>query len=82
MVTIKVKGGHQAARRFVQALRLFTSAVSLGGVESLVEIPYYLTHKAMQGTSVAIDPATVRLSVGLEHADDLIADLDQALATV
>jgi cystathionine beta-lyase/cystathionine gamma-synthase len=82
MVTLEIKGGHEAARRFVQALRLFTSAVSLGGVESLVEIPYYLTHKSMQGTPVAIDPSTVRLSVGLEHAEDLIADLDQALATV
>jgi cystathionine gamma-synthase len=54
----------------------------LGGVESLVEIPYYLTHQAMQGTKVAIDPATVRLSVGLEHIDDLIADLDRALDTI
>jgi cystathionine gamma-synthase len=80
MVTIELKGGHEAAKRFVQSLRLFTSAVSLGGVESLAEIPYFLTHKSMQGTEVAIDPATVRLSVGLEHADDLIADLDQALA--
>ncbi|GAB4548957.1 MAG: hypothetical protein Kow0063_43860 [Anaerolineae bacterium] len=61
---------------------MFTSAVSLGGVESLAEIPYFLTHKAMQDTEVAIDPATVRLSVGLEHPDDLIADLDQALTSV
>ena len=82
MVTVELKGGHQAAKKFVQALRLFTSAVSLGGVESLAEIPYFLTHKSMQGTEVAIDPATVRLSVGLEHADDLIADLDQALDTI
>jgi cystathionine gamma-lyase len=82
MVTIEVKGGHEAARQFVQRLRIFTSAVSLGGVESLAEIPYFLTHQSMQGTEVAIDPATVRLSVGLEHADDLIADLHQALASV
>ena len=82
MVTLELKGGHEAAKQCVQALRLFTSAVSLGGVESLAEIPYFLTHKSMQGTEVAIDPATVRLSVGLEHPDDLIADVDQALATI
>lgn len=80
MVTFEIEGGHEAARRFVQALRVFTSAVSLGGVESLVEIPYDMTHEVMQGTPMAVSPALVRLSVGLEHADDLVADLDQALA--
>jgi cystathionine beta-lyase/cystathionine gamma-synthase len=80
MVSLEMEGGPEAARRFVAALRVFTSAVSLGGVESLAEIPWFLTHKSMQGTDVAIDPATVRLSVGLEHPEDLIADLDQALA--
>jgi len=80
MVTVEMEGGPEAAKRFVSALRVFTSAVSLGGVESLVEIPYFLTHQFMQDTDEAIDPGTVRLSVGLEHADDLIADLEQALA--
>jgi len=79
MVTFEIKGGHKRARAFVAALRVFTSAVSLGGVESLAEIPYDLTHDAMQDTAMAISPATIRLSVGLEHADDLIADLEQAL---
>ncbi|MFC1660805.1 trans-sulfuration enzyme family protein [Gemmatimonadota bacterium] len=79
MVTVEMDEGPEAARRFVAALRVFTSAVSLGGVESLVEIPYFLTHQSMQDTDVAIDPSTVRLSVGLEHAEDLIADLEQAL---
>lgn len=82
MVSVHIEGGHEAARRFVQALQLFTSAVSLGGVESLVEIPHDMTHEVMQGTELAIDPALIRLSVGLEHPDDLIADLDQALAMV
>ena len=82
MVTVELQGGHEAAKQFVGNLRVFTSAVSLGGIESLAEIPYFLTHQSMQGTDVAIDPATVRLSIGLEHADDLIADLDQALASV
>lgn len=80
MVAMEMEGGPEAARRFVAALRVFTSAVSLGGVESLAEIPWFLTHKSMQDTDVAIDPATVRLSVGLEHPEDLMADLDQALA--
>ncbi len=80
MVTIEMEGGSEAAKRFVTALKVFTSAVSLGGVESLAEIPYFLTHRSMQDTEVSIDPSTVRLSVGLEHADDLVADLDQALA--
>ena len=80
MVSAEMEGGPEAARRFVAALRVFTSAVSLGGVESLAEIPWFLTHKSMQDTEVAIDPGTVRLSVGLEHPDDLMADLDQALA--
>ncbi len=80
MVAVELEGGHEAARQFVAALQVFTSAVSLGGVESLAEIPWFLTHKSMQGTDVAIDPSTVRLSVGLEHAEDLVADLHQALA--
>jgi cystathionine gamma-synthase len=82
MVTFELLGGHAAARQFVRALHLFTSAVSLGGVESLVEIPHDMTHDVMQGTSWAINPGMVRLSVGLEHVDDLIADLEQALATL
>jgi cystathionine beta-lyase/cystathionine gamma-synthase len=80
MVTFEIRGGYEAAKRFVQASRLFTSAVSLGGVESLVEIPSDMTHEVLQGTPLAVDPAMVRLSVGLEHPDDLVADLDQALA--
>jgi cystathionine beta-lyase/cystathionine gamma-synthase len=80
MVSFEIRGGYEAAKRFVRALRLFTSAVSLGGVESLVEIPADMTHEVLQGTALAIDPAIIRLSIGLEHPDDLIADLDQALA--
>jgi cystathionine beta-lyase/cystathionine gamma-synthase len=80
MVTVELEGGPETAKRFVGALRVFTSAVSLGGVESLAEIPYFLTHQSMQGTDNSLDPGTVRLSVGLEHIEDLTADLDQALA--
>ena len=82
MVAFEIEGGHAAAMKCIQALRIFTSAVSLGGVESLVEIPSDMTHDVFQGTPLAIDPAMIRLSVGLEHPDDLIADLEQALAVV
>jgi cystathionine gamma-lyase len=82
MVTFEIQGGHGAAVRFIQGLRLFASAVSLGGVESLVEIPADMTHEVLQGTPLALDPAMIRLSVGLEHPDDLLADLEQALAAV
>jgi cystathionine beta-lyase/cystathionine gamma-synthase len=80
MVTFEIKGGYEAAKRFAQAMCLFTSAVSLGGVESLVEIPCDMTHEVLQGTALAINPAVIRLSVGLEHPNDLTADLAQALA--
>ena len=79
MVSFEIVGGHEAAMAFIQSLHLFTSAVSLGGVESLVEIPHDMTHEVLQGTDLAISPALVRLSVGIEHPDDLIADLAQAL---
>ena len=82
IVSFEVKGGLEAARSFVRALQVFTSAVSLGGVESLAEIPHDMTHESMQGTTLAVSPATIRLSVGLEHPDDLAADLEQALAKV
>jgi cystathionine gamma-synthase len=82
MVSFEIVGGHEAAMAFIQSLHLFTSAVSLGGVESLVEIPHDMTHEVLQGTDLAISPTLIRLSVGLEHPDDLLADLAQALAAV
>lgn len=62
-----------------EGLRLFTLAESLGGVESLVEVPAAMTHLSVAGSALEIDPALVRLSVGIEGVDDLIADLTQAL---
>jgi cystathionine beta-lyase/cystathionine gamma-synthase len=62
-----------------ESTRLFTLAESLGGVESLVEIPATMTHASVAGSHLEVDPALVRLSVGIEHVDDLIADLRQAL---
>ena len=74
--------GRPAAERAVgiaEKTRLFTLAESLGGVESLVEIPATMTHASVAGSNLEVDPALVRLSVGIENVDDLIADLRQAL---
>ncbi len=62
-----------------EAARLFTLAESLGGVESLIEIPAAMTHQSVASSPLAVDPALVRLSVGIEAAEDLVADLAQAL---
>jgi cystathionine beta-lyase/cystathionine gamma-synthase len=62
-----------------EATRLFTLAESLGGVESLIEIPATMTHASVAGSMLEVDPALVRLSVGIEHVDDLIRDLASAL---
>ncbi len=70
-----------AAKQMVSRTKLFSLAESLGGVESLIEHPYSMTHASTASSPIAVDPALVRLSVGIEHIDDLIADLRQALAT-
>ena len=62
-----------------EGTRLFTLAESLGGVESLIELPAAMTHLSVAGSPLEVDPALVRLSVGIEGIDDLIADLAQAL---
>jgi cystathionine gamma-synthase len=59
---------------------LFFLAESLGGVESLIEHPGRMTHASLAGSGMEVSPALVRLSVGIEHPDDLIADLERALA--
>jgi cystathionine beta-lyase/cystathionine gamma-synthase len=82
MMAFDLKGGLPAARKFCDRVRLFLLAVSLGGVESLVVLPIYSTHYNMsveELTGVGVTPGTVRVSVGLEDAEDLIADLRQAL---
>ncbi|MET0811859.1 MAG: cystathionine gamma-synthase [Microbacterium sp.] len=71
-----------AARRFAESTRLFTLAESLGGVESLVNYPDEMTHASVRGTELAVPPEVVRLSVGIESIDDLIADLEQALGAL
>ena len=82
MVSFLVRGGEPAAVRVVEATRLFTLAESLGAVESLVEHPARMTHASAAGSPLAVDPGLVRLSVGIETADDLVADLRQALDRV
>jgi cystathionine gamma-lyase len=83
MVTAVLKGGLPASRRFLERCKLFTLAESLGGVESLIEHPAIMTHASLPEdvrANLGIDQGLVRLSVGIENVDDLIAELDHALA--
>jgi cystathionine gamma-synthase len=79
MVAFTVAGGEEAALELVGRTRLFTLAESLGAVESLIEHPARMTHASVADSELAVDPALVRLSVGLETAHDLVDDLRQAL---
>jgi methionine-gamma-lyase len=83
MMAFDLKGGLAAARRFCDRTRVFLLAVSLGGVESLVVLPMYSSHYRMSVAELraaGVEPGTVRVSIGLEDAGDLIEDLRQALA--
>jgi cystathionine gamma-synthase len=82
MVSFTAEAGEDAALKLVASTRLFTLAESLGAVESLIEHPARMTHASAAGSPLACDPALVRLSVGIESADDLVADLRQALDAV
>jgi cystathionine gamma-synthase len=82
MVSFVAAGGEAAALAIVARTRLFTLAESLGGVESLIEHPARMTHASAADSPLAVDPALVRLSVGIETADDLVADLRAALDSV
>lgn len=82
MISVQLSGGKEAALKFAESTRLFSLAESLGGVESLIEHPAAMTHASVAGTSNAVPENLVRISVGIEDVNDLIADLDQALATV
>jgi cystathionine gamma-synthase len=82
MVSFTMEAGRGAAVRVAEATRLFALAESLGGVESLIEVPAAMTHLSTSGSPIAVDPGLVRLSVGIEHVDDLLEDLRLALAQV
>jgi cystathionine gamma-lyase len=79
MLSLVLHGGEEAGKKFVSRTELFALAESLGGVESLIEHPYSMTHASTATSNIAVDPGLVRLSVGIEHIDDLIRDLQQAL---
>jgi cystathionine gamma-synthase len=70
---------HPEATRIAAATRIFSLAESLGGVESLVEVPQAMTHQSVEGSAAAVPPDLVRLSCGIEAAEDLVEDLEQAI---
>ncbi|MGO1320386.1 MAG: cystathionine gamma-synthase [Galactobacter sp.] len=78
MVSVRLKGGEAAARKVAESTRVFTLAESLGGVESLMNYPSEMTHASVKGTELAVPVDLLRLSVGLEDAEDLLADLERA----
>jgi cystathionine gamma-synthase len=80
MVSFRLRDGEEAALKVCERAQLFTLAESLGGVESLIEHPGRMTHASAAGSPLEVPGDLVRLSVGIEDADDLVADLEQALA--
>ena len=85
MLSFEVEGSGDDAKKLSEALRLFTLATSLGGVESLVSIPVITSHAMISPEhrqKMGVTEQLIRLSVGIENTDDLIADLEQALAAV
>lgn len=81
MLSLELHDG-AAARRFAESTRLFQLAESLGGVESLVCYPSEMTHASVRGTALEVSPAVVRLSVGIEGADDLVSDVLETLGRI
>lgn len=79
MLSLSLSGGAAAAKRFAESTEVFTLAESLGGVESLIGYPSEMTHASVRGTELEVPDDVVRLSVGIEDAGDLVADLRQAL---
>jgi cystathionine beta-lyase/cystathionine gamma-synthase len=82
MISFILYDGETAARTLARETKLFTLAESLGGVESLIELPAPMTHASVADSPLAINPGLVRLSVGIENGDDLVGDLAQALGKV
>ena len=79
MVSFVVAGGEESALKVAGATQVFTLAESLGAVESLIEHPHRMTHASVAGSALEVDPGLLRLSVGIETLDDLLADLESAL---
>ena len=82
MISVTFTGGEAAARAVAESTQLFTLAESLGGIESLMNYPSAMTHASVKGTELAVPENLIRLSVGIEDLEDLIIDLEQALATL
>jgi cystathionine gamma-synthase len=80
MVSFRLRGGEEAALKVCELVELFTLGESLGGVESLIEHPGRMTHASVAGSALEVPGDLVRLSVGIENVEDLLADLAQALA--
>jgi cystathionine gamma-synthase len=80
MLSFRLRGGEEAALRVCERTTLFTLAESLGGVESLIEHPHRMTHASAAGSPLEVPADLVRLSVGIEDVEDLLADLEAALA--
>ncbi|MEO6060012.1 MAG: aminotransferase class I/II-fold pyridoxal phosphate-dependent enzyme, partial [Candidatus Limnocylindria bacterium] len=80
MVSFELAGGEAKARKVAEATRLFTLAESLGAVESLIELPAAMTHASVAGSPLEVPVGLVRLSVGIEAVEDLVADLEHALS--
>jgi cystathionine gamma-lyase len=83
MVSFEVKGGLTAAQRVLSRLRIFKIAESLGGVESLVELPAVMTHASIpknERKKAGLEDGLIRLSVGIENLEDLVDDLMTALS--
>jgi cystathionine gamma-synthase len=79
MISFLMKGGREAAVRVAESTKIFALAESLGGVESLIEVPAAMTHLSTQGSQLEVPAGLVRLSVGIEHVEDLMSDLEGAL---
>ena len=85
LLSFGIKGGREAGARFIDALQLFTRLVNIGDAKSLACHPATTTHRQLNDAelkSAGVSADMVRLSVGIEHIDDLLADLSQALAAV
>jgi cystathionine gamma-synthase len=82
MVSFQVHGGAEAARTVAESTKIFTLGESLGGVESLIEVPAAMTHMSAAGSQLEVPADLVRLSVGIEDAADLVADIQRALDRV
>jgi cystathionine gamma-lyase len=85
MISFEIKGGKPAALKFLRALRLFSLAESLGGVESLIEHPATMTHASVpkkEREKVGVKDSLIRVSAGIENPEDLIADLGQAFDAI